>query len=153
VSLARITETLRLWTYQPAASLLLAGPSRHAMRDFAMAHGVPEQNIILQGTAKDTIDEVIAAIEQLATMPDTTGLVIVSSATHLPRTKLILADTQVNYNLAPADFIAIDSLNPFMASAGYLSKTDRAIHERVGILWIKLKRIFTPILPVDQTGT
>lgn len=147
-ALARITETIRLWRQQQQAKIFLGGPSRFAMRDFAIDNGVANASIILDHEVKDTIGEIEAATTYVQTSKLSGRTVIVSSATHLPRSKLIvdnavelrLTDQALHsHSFAPADFIAAPIDRSFHASSGYLHKTDRVVHEYVGMLWVKLK--------------
>ena len=63
-------------------------------------------------------------------------LIVTSSATHLPRAALMLARQQVNYSLAPTDFLVLDA--PwFRLDSYFLRNLDRAIHEWVGMAWYR----------------
>jgi len=154
-SLARITETIRLWKQQSNARLYLGGPSRFAMRDLAVENGVAAENIILNDEVRDTIGEVSAAMHYVTAAALTGQTVIVSSATHLPRTKLIVDNADVlnlnkgpinPHSYAPSDFISVPSDRALHAGSSYLHKTDRVLHEYVGILWIKLKVFISSVL-------
>ena len=158
VSLSRVTETIRLWKQQQTAILLLGGPSRFAMRDFAVENGVAPDNIIVDHTVRDTIDEISAAIKISKSSTTTGRVIVVSSATHLPRARLIVdnavalriatgkIDTH-NYAYAPADFIAAPSQRLLSASSSYLHKTDRVVHEYIGMLWVKIKLLSAVVSP------
>ena len=158
VSLSRVNETIRLWKQQQTAILLLGGPSRFAMRDFAVESGVAPDNIIVDHTVRDTIDEISAAIKIAKSKTNTGKVVIVSSATHLPRARLIVDNAvalrittgKINshdYAYAPADFIAAPSQRLLHASSSYLHKTDRVVHEYVGMLWVKFKLLYAVVSP------
>lgn len=143
-SLSRVTESLRLWRQQPNARMLFGGPSRYAMRDFAVQFGVPANLITIDHEVRDTIDEIGAAVTLTST---TSGrILVVSSATHLPRAHMIaeraaalgLTNTTVPLSFAPADFLAAPTTSITMGSS-YLSKSDRVLHEYVGMLWIALR--------------
>jgi uncharacterized SAM-binding protein YcdF (DUF218 family) len=144
-SLSRVTESLRLWRQQPNARMLFGGPSRYAMRDFAVQFGVPADLITIDHEVRDTIDEIGAAVTLAS---DSSGrILVVSSATHLPRAHMIaeraaalgLTNTTVPpHSFAPADFLAAPTTSITMGSS-YLSKSDRVLHEYVGMLWIVLR--------------
>jgi uncharacterized SAM-binding protein YcdF (DUF218 family) len=155
IALSRITETIRLWHQQQQAILFLGGPSRFAMRDFAIANGVASARIILDDNVRDTIDEIEAAAAFVQAQGLAGKTIVVSSATHLPRAKLIVDHARElkltkqklhPHDFAPADFIAAPVDRKFHASSGFLYKTDRVVHEYVGMLWVKLKLMLAPLM-------
>lgn len=148
VSLARITETMRLWKQQPNAKLLVGSSARFAMRDFAVENGMASKDIYIDDNLRDTIDEISAALKLQNSLPDQGRLVVVSSAIHLPRANLIAANARSlqitaspigEVSFAPAEFIQAPSTRILHASSHYLLKTDRALHEYIGILWVRIK--------------
>lgn len=146
-SLSRVTESLRLWQQQPNAGLLFGGPSRYAMREFAIEYGVPANLITIDHEVRDTIDEIGAAITLTGAGESSGTVLVVSSATHLPRARMIVEraaalgltnTTAPPHSFAPADFLAAPTTSITMGSS-YLSKSDRVLHEYVGMLWIMLR--------------
>lgn len=147
VSLSRLVEAVRLWESQPDALLVTTagqvqqGQSHaESMAAMAMALGVPEAKIRLLDTALDTEDEVTQATELLNELDvaENARLLVVSSATHLPRTARMLEPLDVEHTLAPTDFISIPGVW-YRLSAGYLSYTERAVLEYIGMLWLSLR--------------
>jgi len=103
ISLSRVTETIRLWEQHRAAKLFFGGSSRFAMRDYAIENGVEAKNIFVDHSVRDTIDEISAAIKLSKLLQAEGGTVIVSSATHLPRARLIVNNAQFRQDFfAPA---------------------------------------------------
>lgn len=148
-ALSRVTEAARLWHTRPSTVLITSGarhrsPVTHASEMAAMARelGVPAENILELDQTRDTIDEIDGAVKLLqaeeATSAAPRRLVVVSSATHLPRAALMLENAGIRYSLAPTDFLELDA--PWYRLDGYfLYSADRAIHEFVGMAWYRLR--------------
>lgn len=102
----------------------------------AMALGVQKENIIIGEDPKDTKEEAIFTKELLAEEP----FVLVTSATHLPRSMKLFQSLGLNPIPAPADFIKKDVLTYFNApKVGAFQNSNIAVHEYIGILWSNLK--------------
>lgn len=150
VSLSRLTEGVRLWKTKPDTILALSGASpvpgtpSHAekMHEMALILGVPEEKIIRFDEAFDTEDEINSAVLWLQNKRPDSRLVAVSTAMHLPRSEILLGNHAVKYALAPTEFIVSNqALN--LPSAYAVLSVDRALHEWTGILWYRLKILFT----------
>lgn len=154
IALSRITEGIRLWKTKPDAMLAtsakkLTGPITPvpAMIGFATEQGVlPKQIVQFQGP-RDTSDEVKVAVDYLQNeLPESLSdkgqrLVVVSSAVHLARAELMLKELGVLYTMAPTDFLVSNA--PWYRLSGFsLENANRAIHEYVGIVWLKLQNLF-----------
>lgn len=61
-------------------------------------------------------------------------LVVVSSATHLPRAELLLRRHGIDYSLAPTEYLRVHA-SWYKLSTFHLLSVDRALHEWVGMLW------------------
>lgn len=152
VALSRITEASRLWKTRPDSLLITSGaplrsPISHAqaMADMAVELGVQADQIVMLEDTRDTIDEINGALrvlrDTLAVDDEHRRLVVVSSATHLPRTRMILEASGVEFALAPTDYLELDA--PWYRLDGYfIYSADRAIHEYIGMLWLKLRYVF-----------
>lgn len=150
MSLSRLMEAVRLWKSQPDALLLTtAGPvligqsHAEAMAAMAMAQGVPESKIRLLPAARDTEDEITLAVALLKELEvsERSRLLVVSSATHLPRAAKILEPLGLEHVLAPTDFIAMSG-DWYRFSARHLFNTERAVHEYFGMLWLSIRHWF-----------
>lgn len=147
-ALSRLTEAVRLWRTAPDVSLAVSGRSPNsqinhaeAMKNMAVTLGVPENKIVVFSHTLDTEAEIRAAAGHLKNLPSPQNqrVVVVSSATHLPRTEMLLKHHVQHYSMAPTDFLAGNS--PwYRAGAGELYHLDRAVHEWVGMLWLRLKQ-------------
>ncbi|MEM7258711.1 MAG: ElyC/SanA/YdcF family protein [Pseudomonadota bacterium] len=150
-ALSRLVEGIRLWRTRPASTLVLSGAGvygkiSHAqvMKAAALSLGVPERSIITFDNTLDTADEISAAIQLMGELrqseTSTARLVVVSSATHLPRASLMLNHRSVDYSMAPTDYLADDS--PwYRAGSSGIYHFDRALHEWVGMLWHSIQQI------------
>ena len=147
-ALSRITEGVRLWKTKPSSTLAVSGAGTftnvsHAqvMMNMAIILGVPEDKIVRFDHTRDTVQELDTAARELKNFPqDKARLVVVSSATHLPRADKILQYDDVTYTLAPTDFLA-SSTPWYLPNSAALYHLDRALHEWVGMLWLEINRI------------
>lgn len=98
----------------------------------AMALGVKEENIIINANPKDTKEEAIFARSLL----DNEEFVLVTSATHMPRSMKLFQSLGLNPISAPTDFYK-EEFDGFaeVPSIKALENSRRAIHEYIGILW------------------
>jgi len=154
IALSRITEGVRLWKTMPNAMLATGGakfnsPVAHAeaMNRFATEQGVPPEKTVQFPGARDTSDEIDAAMDyikhQMPDSPSNNGqrLVVVSSAVHLARTELMLQEHGALYTMAPTDFLAVTA--PWYRLSGYyLDNANRTMHEYVGMAWLQLQYLF-----------
>lgn len=149
VALTRLMEGVRLWQTKPDTMFALSGAAprygtpSHAekMHEMALLLGVPEERIIRFDLSLDTEDEIDSAVAWLQQNPqEGRRLVVVSTAMHLPRSEAALSKYDIDYSMAPTEFIIsegglkIPSIYPMVT-------LDRAIHEWVGILWYRLKNL------------
>lgn len=145
-ALSRLTEGVRLWKTHTDSMLVVSGaafrsPVSHAqvMMDMAIDLGVPANKIIRFDHTRDTAEEIQSAVGTLSEIKNNGNrLVVVSSATHLPRTEIILKPHQVPYTMAPTDYLAND-YPWYLPGSGSLYHLDRVVHEWVGMLWFKIK--------------
>ncbi len=146
-ALSRLSEAVRLWKTRPQAMLMTSGARfrselSHArtMGNMALALGMDESRLVLSEEARDTDDEIAAALQWMQHNGTASGrLVVVSSAMHLPRAAMLLSGQPVAYSMAPTDFRVVDA--PwYRFNSLHLSDADWAVHEYVGMLWYRLSR-------------
>ncbi len=102
----------------------------------AIALGVKKENIILGEEPKDTKEEALFTKKLL----QEENFVLVTSATHLPRSIKIFKSLGLNPIPAPADFKKGNIQTYFKApSATSLENSNIAIHEYIGSFWSSLK--------------
>jgi uncharacterized SAM-binding protein YcdF (DUF218 family) len=96
----------------------------------------PQQSIVLTEPL-DTEEEIREALKYIGSNP----FILVTSASHMPRAMLIAATLGGKAVAAPCDFEGY-SARPFykklIPSARQLCRTEKALHEYVGILWFRL---------------
>lgn len=152
VYLARILEAVRVQRLKPGSRILVSVPGyvpREDKRDFldGMADivGLKRDVFVLLDGARDTADELSLAMTELRG----NKLVVVSSASHLPRAMMMFADAGVDAVPAPC---AYNVLTPgegpwspvsLFPSAGNLLAAENAVYEMMGNVWFSLKRSFT----------
>ncbi|MDX9795819.1 MAG: ElyC/SanA/YdcF family protein [Arcobacteraceae bacterium] len=101
--------------------------------------GVHEEDIIVQATPKDTVEEAIEVKNIIQSKP----VLLVTSALHMPRAMLIFKNEGVNVIAAPTHFLYQEEVSFYhLISAKYLLNTQQAIHEYVGILYTLLNDIY-----------
>ncbi|MFP1748778.1 envelope biogenesis factor ElyC [Lonsdalea quercina] len=146
-SLARVTEGIRLYHANPGAKLIFTGAaakgnpvtSASTAARVAESLGVPAEDILQVGTARDTSEEAAGTARWVGQQP----FLLVTSANHLPRAMRFFEGQGLHPIPAPANQLAITSpLNPWeklFPSALYLSHSERAWYETLGGLWQKIR--------------
>lgn len=123
----RVLEGVREYKAGVAAHVIMAGgPTHnnlveaHAMKVFAEAQGVPEEAIIEEGQALDTIQNIYFS-EKLMEEHGWKSAEVVSSPSHLPRTALILQhysfEWRTHASRWPVEFSAADVATHFRGEA------------------------------------
>lgn len=146
-ALARLVEGVRLKKQLPAAKLIVSGaygaphPS-HAkvLASIAETMGVARADIVLEERTYDTHDEAMA-VRNLAGAG--TPVILVSSATHLPRAAALFRKQGLAPLPSPADFVSVDApgvdVGSFFPDAGPLTVVQRSWHEYLGTIFSKLR--------------
>ena len=149
-ALSRVTEGVRLWRTQPNSTLAVSGAALYrtlshaqAMKNMSLVLGVPEENITMFDETLDTADEIRTAARYIKNSKpnEQERLVVVSSATHLPRAALMLQRESVMHTMAPTDYLA-GNAPWYRFGSGALYSFDRAVHEWVGMAWYKIRVLF-----------
>lgn len=123
----RVLEGIREYRAGVAAHLIMTGGNTHnnlveahAMKLFAVAHGVPEDVVIEEDQAMDTIQNIWFSYE-IMQQQGWTSAEIVSSPSHLPRTALILSHYTFAWSTHasdwPPEFTAHDIVMHFQGEA------------------------------------
>ncbi|WP_144209575.1 YdcF family protein [Shewanella donghaensis] len=148
-ALARLSEGVRqLKLADNRCKLVVSGwnggltPTPHAdiMRQAAIELGVAKASIITFPEALDTIEEAKSMRNFINTKP----FILVTSATHMPRSMMIFASQGLNPIAAPTNFISSPG-HWWRFSAGNLFISQRSIHEYIGTLWLKIKGLMTDV--------
>lgn len=97
--------------------------------------GIDEKDILIQEEPKDTIEEAI----QIKKIVKDEPFFLVTSASHMPRAIMIFE----SYNLKPiaisTAFEVEELISKEYLDLNELRKTHLAIHEYLGIIWLKIK--------------
>ncbi len=102
----------------------------------AIALGVDETNIIINGLPKDTKEEALFTKTLVGEEP----FVLVTSATHMPRSMMLFKSLGLNPIAAPTNFYKNEFDGYFrLPTVGDFYKSKIAMHEYIGILWAKLR--------------
>jgi uncharacterized SAM-binding protein YcdF (DUF218 family) len=146
VALGRLVEGVRVHRILPGSKLILSGGQGigevvHAtlLADAAKKLGVDPQDIVLETDSRDTEDEA-RIIHQ---MIGSDKFVLVTSASHMPRSMALFTKAGMNPIPAPANYMVKKSrrFGPeyFYPSANALYRIEVAIHEYLGLVWSRAR--------------
>ncbi|MBU1277173.1 MAG: YdcF family protein [Proteobacteria bacterium] len=145
-SLKRLLEGVRLFKLMPGAKLVLSGggfnggmSEGEAMAAMARDLGVPGQSLVLEKASWDTEDQARELKRYLNGRP----FALVTSACHMPRSLALFRGYGLDPVAAPCDFRTKGwrwSLFSFMPSASGLRNCEDALHEYMGLAWLRLKQ-------------
>ncbi len=151
--LARIIESVRVHRLLPDSRIYISvaghvshADKRHFLNEIADLMDLERETFTLLAGALDTNDE----LELLLDVFDGNSLVVVSSASHLPRAMRMFARTEINaipapcaYNVFyPTEDAPWSPLSIF-PSAGKMRISEHAIYEFLGNLWVRLRNPFS----------
>ena len=145
-SLARLNEGIRLHRQLPGSKLILsegavfqAVPVADLMAKMAEDLGIPSDSLILEQRSRDTEGQA----ELIQPLVGQDRFILVTSASHMPRSMALFRKLGMSPIAAPTDFkyLTRDTLSPatFFPSAGELRKAELAMHEYMGLAWAKLR--------------
>lgn len=146
-ALGRLTEGVRLAYLLPEAKLIVSGYNgprelSHAqiLADSAQSLGIAPARIVRFDNTRDTDDEAQAILREIGPQP----FLLVTSAWHMPRAMALCKKAGLNPIAAPADFMErgrLDESCSFLAwDIGALERSTKAIHERLGLFWAKMRK-------------
>lgn len=102
----------------------------------ALALGVKEENMIINPLPKDTKEEALFTKTIVGSEP----FILVTSATHMPRSMMLFKSLGLNPIPAPTNFYKNEFNGYFkLPDIGSFSKSQIAMHEYIGMLWSKLR--------------
>ena len=140
-SLARLVEGIRLHRELSEAKLLLSGSASEAevMQRLAESLGVGKDRLVLDAESRDTEDQ--ARMVRQIVKDD--ALILVTSASHMPRSMELFGKAGMRPLPAPTDYEALDSprVGPsdFYPGSEAIHKAEAAIHEYLGRVWARLR--------------
>jgi uncharacterized SAM-binding protein YcdF (DUF218 family) len=122
------------------------------MRDILMMLGVPESAILLEGASRNTQENATLSLPILQEY-DARRVLLVTSATHMPRSVFLFEQLGLEVLPAPTDFSISDAdwqglMRPswetlalnIMPQAGYLNGTTSALKEYIGMVVAQVRR-------------
>ena len=102
----------------------------------ALSLGVKQENMIINGLPKDTKEEALFT----KTIVGSEQFVLVTSATHMPRSMMLFKSLGLNPIPAPTNFYKHEFTGYFeLPTSESLNKSKMAMHEYIGILWSKIR--------------
>lgn len=144
-STIRFAEGLRIHRAIEDTTLVVSGAAvgesrstAEAMGSLAEELGVPAEEIIVSSTPRDTAEEA-EAIAGLVGDDDT--IVLVTSASHMPRAMHLFDRHQIDAVAAPTHHLTANSLldlGEWWPSAMHVRRVERAVYEYVALLWVNL---------------
>lgn len=145
-TLVRLFEGVRLYREIPGAVLVVSGgavyhrePESSLMAKAAVTMGVDPRDIIEEWRSADTLDQARLVKPLVGSRP----FVIVTAAVHMPRSMMAFRNEGLNPLAAPTDHLAkVDQpVTPmdFYPDPISLENTRKAVHELLGIAWLKLR--------------
>jgi uncharacterized SAM-binding protein YcdF (DUF218 family) len=144
-ALARLTEGVRLLRLLPEAKLIVSGPGApgrptHAaiLARAAESLGIDSRRITLVESAQDTEDE----SHQVARRVGSARVALITSAWHMPRAAALFRRAGVDFVACPADFVSRGTglhWVDFAWDSESLERSTLALHERLGLLWLRLR--------------
>lgn len=143
---ARLMEAVRILGVLPDAKLIASGPAEpggatHAdvLMQAAISLGVAPERIVREPEVRDTEDEAAAIVRRIGGAP----FALVTSAWHMPRAVALMQRAGANPVPCPADYSARPSPRVVIRDFGWdtdsLGRSTRAVHERIGYVWMKLR--------------
>ncbi|MCM8536994.1 MAG: YdcF family protein [Lentisphaeraceae bacterium] len=138
-SLYRLVEGVRLQKMYPNSKLVFSGYSYRGQKtnaevskEAAVILGADAERIIMLDNTRDTIEESIA-IKKL--VEDET-ILLVTSASHMPRAMALFKGQKINADAAPCQFEAKGNIRLNQTpSSDAIYQTSRAIYETAGYFW------------------
>ncbi|MGB5867869.1 MAG: ElyC/SanA/YdcF family protein [Arcobacteraceae bacterium] len=97
--------------------------------------GIPQEDIIIHTTPKDTKEEAIKIKEVLGVQP----FILVTSAYHMPRAMALFQKEGLHPIAAPTDFRVKKTKYGSVPKGKNLLNTEIALHEYIGLVWSKIK--------------
>jgi uncharacterized SAM-binding protein YcdF (DUF218 family) len=145
-SLVRLAEGIRIARHLPEARLILSGGAPFSsisaaavMRNVAIELGVDASAIVVEDRSLDTKDQAVT----IAEMVDEDPFVLVTSASHMPRSVALFAGQGLSPIPAPTDFLARRSTQfhpgALFPSSLNIRAARTAMREYLGIMWAGLR--------------
>lgn len=145
-SISRLAEGIRIHRLLPESRLLLSGGAvfdpvseANVMAEVAGTMGIEGNKIILEERSRDTKDQARFINEIVRDK----RFVLVTSASHMPRSMALFEKLNMNPIPAPTDYLVKkrQKIGPglFFPNVESLRKMERVFHEYLGLGWARLR--------------
>lgn len=141
---ARAYEVIKLYQHIDNLKVITSGYKGNDIKTQALQAkekliklGISSEDIIMQEKPRDTIEEA-KSIKNIVKDED---FILVTSASHMPRSMKIFNKEGLNPIPAPTGFTVKLLGSQNFLNINELKKTNMALHEYVGILWLNLKAV------------
>jgi uncharacterized SAM-binding protein YcdF (DUF218 family) len=142
--LARIVEGVRILRLLPAARMILSGGAADGLAPSAAGYALLAEELGVDPTRLDILDKPLDTHQEAQAISALVGsrpFILVTSAYHMPRAMRLMALAGVHPLAAPtgqlSDMPALTGWRKFVPTSGGLRKTERAIHEYLGLAALK----------------
>lgn len=150
-SLSRMVEGVRLSRLLPNSKLLVSGggafsnfSEARTMRLFALEMGVKASSIVMEGESRDTAHQALL-IKKIMGESMREPIILVTSASHMPRSMALFKKQGFNPVAAPAGFLVKNNMEKnffhYLPSEQNFYKSHRAVYEYLGLAWGKIRQI------------
>jgi len=146
--MARLVEGVRIHQRCPNSTLILSGgrgidpntdPSTLTNLLFVKLLGADESRVVVSNISQDTEDEA----RNLAGLVGQAPMVLVTSASHMPRALALFESYGMRPIPAPTDYrtglVEIFTVESIFPNADALYNSERAVYEYLGTLWNRLR--------------
>lgn len=147
----RLLRACRLYKHDKVERILVSGGNlpwlevpdveAEVMKRLLIEWGVPAEAILVEGKSRNTRENAVNVQKMLAGQKGN-GVLLVTSALHMPRAMAVFRRTGVRVVASPTDFLVVDrgqrTAMDFLPDAGALQNTTSLLKEIVGMLYYKL---------------
>ena len=145
-SLTRLLEGVRLHRELPGSRLILSGGAGfqdilegELLTKTAMLMGLSENDIVRENKSLDTADQA----KLISSVVGRNHFILVTSAIHMPRSIVLFHKFGMNPIAAPTNYMVVKqshvSPGDFFPCSDSLRKTEAAIHEYMGLIWVRMQ--------------
>ncbi|MCK9195833.1 MAG: YdcF family protein [Syntrophales bacterium] len=146
-SLARLLEGVRLHRQLPDSRLILSGgavfqdaPESETLAKTAILMGMSESDMVRENKSLDTADQA----KFISNIVGDNKFILVTSAIHMPRSMALFRKFGMNPIAAPTNYMVVKQsrIHPqaFFPGSGSLREMEAAIHEYLGLIWMRVQR-------------
>ena len=106
---------------------------------FAVLFGIAPERIVIEGRSRDTAEQA----RYVADLLGDASLILVTSASHMPRSMALFRQAGLDPIAAPSDYYVYSdrprSIWAWLPGVSALEKSERAVYEYMGLAWGRLR--------------